>query len=77
MFQFFDFQPTHILIAVACTSFVGVIVGASVTASSETATKVLGAINAGCFLYLGAFRQTACAVSFHPILSHFGTLLCL
>ena len=38
---------------VACTSFIGVIIGASVATSSETAAKVLGAINAGCFIYLG------------------------
>ena len=39
--------------SVACTSFIGVIIGASVATSSETAAKVLGAINAGCFIYLG------------------------
>lgn len=39
--------------SVACTSFIGVIIGASVATSSETAAKVLGAFNAGCFIYLG------------------------
>ena len=47
--------------AVACTSFVGVIIGVSVATSSETASKVLGAINAGCFLYLGTLP---CAFTF-------------
>jgi hypothetical protein len=51
----FGFQITHPV--VACTSFVGVIVGASVATSSETAAKILGAINAGCFIYLGLSKK--------------------
>lgn len=54
-FQYFNFQLTHAFcsIPVACTSFLGVIIGASVATASETASKVLGAINAGCFIFLG------------------------
>jgi len=49
---------------VACTCLFGVVVGAAVGTSSATASRILGAIESGCFIYLcSSLPTTHCSIT--------------